>query len=95
MGKTDDYVEEKEAPIKALDETDIAFLKNYGLGAYAEPIKRVEEDIKGVLKKVNDVCGIKESDTGLAPPSRWDLVSDKQMMQVCVCLWWGLRRGGP
>jgi ATP-dependent 26S proteasome regulatory subunit len=27
------------------------------------------------------VCGIKESDTGLAPPSRWDLVSDKQMMQ--------------
>ena len=94
MGKTDDYVEEKEAPIKALDETDIAFLKNYGLGAYAAPIKRVEEDIKGVLKKVNDVCGIKESDTGLAPPSRWDLVSDKQMMQVCVCLWWGLRRGG-
>ena len=25
--------------------------------------------------------GIKESDTGLAPPSQWDLVSDKQMMQ--------------
>ena len=34
--------------------------------------------------------GIKESDTGLAAPSQWDLVSDKQMMQeeqplqVCV-----------
>jgi len=26
-------------------------------------------------------AGIKESDTGLAPPSQWDLVSDKQMMQ--------------
>ena len=25
--------------------------------------------------------GIKESDTGLAAPSQWDLVSDKQMMQ--------------
>jgi len=25
--------------------------------------------------------GIKESDTGLAPPSQWDLVADKQMMQ--------------
>ena len=25
--------------------------------------------------------GIKESDTGLANPSQWDLVSDKQMMQ--------------
>jgi hypothetical protein len=41
----------------------------------------VEEDIKSIMKKVNDVSGIKESDTGLAPPSRWDLVSDKQMMQ--------------
>jgi hypothetical protein len=27
-------------------------------------------------------AGIKESDTGLAPPSQWDLVSDKQMMGV-------------
>lgn len=26
-------------------------------------------------------AGIKESDTGLAAPSQWDLVSDKQMMQ--------------
>ena len=25
--------------------------------------------------------GIKESDTGLSPPSQWDLISDKQMMQ--------------
>lgn len=24
--------------------------------------------------------GVKESDTGLSPPSQWDLVSDKQMM---------------
>ena len=27
------------------------------------------------------LAGIKESDTGLAAPSQWDLVSDKQMMQ--------------
>jgi hypothetical protein len=27
------------------------------------------------------VVGIKESDTGLSPPSQWDLVADKQMMQ--------------
>lgn len=25
--------------------------------------------------------GIKESDTGLAPPSMWDLIADKQLMQ--------------
>lgn len=78
----DSKPEEKEAPIKALDEADIAFLKNYGLGPYAGPIKKAEQDIKDTLKRVNDVCGVKESDTGLAPPSRWDLVSDKQMMQV-------------
>ncbi|CAD6339252.1 unnamed protein product [Miscanthus lutarioriparius] len=34
-----------------------------------------------MAKKINDLCGIKESDIGLAPPSQWDLVSDKQMMQ--------------
>lgn len=73
--------DEKEAPIRALDEQDIAFLKNYGLGPYSAPIKKAEADVKDILKRVNDLCGIKESDTGLAPPSRWDLVSDKQMMQ--------------
>ncbi|KAL1533151.1 26S proteasome regulatory subunit 7 [Salvia divinorum] len=34
-----------------------------------------------MAKKINDICGIKESDTGLAASSQWDLVSDKQMMQ--------------
>jgi len=76
-----DYVEEKEKPIKALDEDDIALLKNYGLGPYAAPIKACEADIKKALRAVGDATGVKESDTGLAAPSRWDLVSDKQMMQ--------------
>jgi len=52
-----------------------------GLGPYAEPIKKVEKDLKEISKKVNDLCGIKESDTGLAHPSQWDTVSDKQAMQ--------------
>ena len=30
---------------------------------------------------MNTLVGIKESDTGLAPPSQWDLVADKQMLQ--------------
>ncbi len=29
---------------------------------------------------MDDLCGIRESDTGLAPPSQWDLVKDKQSM---------------
>ncbi|KAG1327798.1 26S proteasome regulatory subunit 7 [Cocos nucifera] len=64
-----------------LDEDDIALLKTYGLGPYSAGIKKVEKEIKEMAKKVNDLCGIKESDTGLAAPSQWDLVSDKQMMQ--------------
>lgn len=67
--------------VRALDEDDIAMLKTYGLGPYANRIKDVEADIKAKATKVNEICGIKESDTGLAPPSRWDLVQDKQAMQ--------------
>jgi len=71
---------EEKAP-KALDEDDIALLKTYGSGPYTNSIKVVEEDIKKISKHVNEMCGVKESDTGLAPPSQWDLVADKQMMQ--------------
>uniref|UniRef100_A0A3Q7GVY6 AAA+ ATPase domain-containing protein n=1 Tax=Solanum lycopersicum TaxID=4081 RepID=A0A3Q7GVY6_SOLLC len=52
-----------------------------GLGPYSTSIKKAEKEIKDMAKKINDLCGIKESDTGLAAPSQWDLVSDKQMMQ--------------
>ena len=30
---------------------------------------------------MNDKTGVRESDTGLAHPAHWDLVSDKQAMQ--------------
>lgn len=65
----------------ALDEDDIKLLKTYGVGPYAGNIKKLEEDIKDLTKKVNELRGIKESDTGLDQPSHWDLVSDKQAMQ--------------
>eukprot|EP00005_Dracoamoeba_jomungandri_P002417 CAMPEP_0174250790 /NCGR_PEP_ID=MMETSP0439-20130205/848_1 /TAXON_ID=0 /ORGANISM="Stereomyxa ramosa, Strain Chinc5" /LENGTH=446 /DNA_ID=CAMNT_0015330949 /DNA_START=39 /DNA_END=1379 /DNA_ORIENTATION=+ len=73
--------DEEEKPIKALDEADIALLKTYGVGPYTNPIKETEKDIQTILKKINEICGIKESDTGLSLPSMWDLVADKQMMQ--------------
>ena len=56
-------------------------LPQYGAGPYSSKIKKLETDIKEIAKKVNEVSGIKESDTGLAHPSRWDLVSDKQAQQ--------------
>ena len=74
--------EDKDLPTRALDDDDIALLKTYGLGPYSVKIKDAEKDLKELSKKVNDVCGVKESDTGLAAPSRWDLRGDKQVQQA-------------
>eukprot|EP01116_Phalansterium_solitarium_P021337 TRINITY_DN659_c0_g1_i1.p1 TRINITY_DN659_c0_g1~~TRINITY_DN659_c0_g1_i1.p1 ORF type:complete len:429 (-),score=157.27 TRINITY_DN659_c0_g1_i1:248-1534(-) len=71
---------EEEKPTQALDEQDIALLKTYGRGPYTTSIKLAEDDIKKISKHVDEIRGIKESDTGLALPSQWDLVADKQMM---------------
>lgn len=70
----------EDKPAKVLDAEDIRFLKTYGLGPYAAAINSTESDIKDVQKRVVETIGIKESDTGLAPPSRWDIVADKQML---------------
>ncbi|KAL6203649.1 hypothetical protein ACLB2K_027349 [Fragaria x ananassa] len=40
----------------------------------------MEKEIKDKAKTVNKLCGIKESDTGLATPTHWDLNSDQQLM---------------
>mmetsp|Transcript_39168 Transcript_39168/g.76583 ORF Transcript_39168/g.76583 Transcript_39168/m.76583 type:complete len:436 (-) Transcript_39168:367-1674(-) len=72
---------EEEKEVQALDEDDIALLKTYGLGPYTSAIKDIEKDISKMNKRVNDIRGVKESDTGLAPPSMWDVVADKEMMQ--------------
>jgi len=77
----DDPLKDDDKPIKVLDEDDIALLKTYGMGSYATKIKTLETDITALSNKVNELCGIKESDTGLSLPSQWDLVSDKQAMQ--------------
>ncbi|CAL8090756.1 unnamed protein product [Orchesella dallaii] len=78
-GANDNEEEEKE--IRTLDEGDIALLKTYGQGPYSKQIKQVEDDIQAIIKRVNELSGIKESDTGLAPPSLWDLAADKQTLQ--------------
>lgn len=83
--------DKKDDKIHTLDAGDIALLKTYGLGPYSATIKRLEKEIKDKVKQVDELCGIKESDTGLAPPSQWDLVKDKQCvmeeqpLQVARC----------
>jgi F-box interacting protein len=64
-----------------LDEDDIALVKTYGLVPYSAPIKKVEKEIKELTEKINDLCGIKESDTGLAPLSK-QMMQEGQPLQV-------------
>ena len=58
---------------KPLSDQDIALIKRYGKGPYSDSIKAVEEDIKSFNTKITALCGIKESDTGLALPAQWNL----------------------
>ena len=82
MRKTrDDDKKKDDKPIAALDEGDIALLKMYGKGPYSDQIKQIDADIQELVKKVNDLNGVRESDTGLANPALWDLQADKQALQ--------------
>ncbi|KAJ2310090.1 26S proteasome regulatory subunit 7, partial [Coemansia sp. RSA 2702] len=64
-----------------LDEKDIELLKAYGEGPYAKEIKELEKSIKDIQKSITEKIGVKELDTGLAPPSLWDLPADKQRLR--------------
>ena len=72
--------EQEETPPE-LDAGDIELLKTYGNGPYTLKIKDCEDEIKKHEKKVKELIGIKDSDTGLCIPSQWDLVADKQAIQ--------------
>lgn len=67
---------------KPLDEGDINLLRKYGMGPYSEKIKQTEDENKDMVTKINKMCGIKESDTGLSLPSQWDLVADARLAAV-------------
>jgi 26S proteasome regulatory subunit T1 len=51
-----------------------------GQGPYAAQLKNIEKDTKEIQKRINERLGVKESDTGLAPPNLWDIAADRQRM---------------
>eukprot|EP00013_Stygamoeba_regulata_P008006 CAMPEP_0177682558 /NCGR_PEP_ID=MMETSP0447-20121125/31320_1 /TAXON_ID=0 /ORGANISM="Stygamoeba regulata, Strain BSH-02190019" /LENGTH=417 /DNA_ID=CAMNT_0019192063 /DNA_START=118 /DNA_END=1372 /DNA_ORIENTATION=+ len=75
-----DLDKEEETP-RTLDDEDIHLLKTYGKGPYLMEMKQLDDEIKAKSKKINEICGIKESDTGLSAPSTWDLAQDRKRMQ--------------
>lgn len=74
---TDGDSKDDEKIIQALDDTDIQILKTYGQGPYSLSLKRIEEEMNGIQKRIEEKMGVKESDTGLASPNLWDLQADK------------------
>ena len=86
----DDKKMDEEKQVQAFDSEDINILKRYRMGPYVSRIKALEEENKGLIEKINKLSGIKESDTGLALPSSWNLNGDKmllgeQSLQVANC----------
>ena len=70
---------EKEK-VKMTDEADIDIFKRYGKGLYSEKLKSMEDQVKKMSKDINVLCGIRESETGLALPSNWVIEQDKQAL---------------
>ncbi|KII66768.1 26S protease regulatory subunit 7 [Thelohanellus kitauei] len=70
--------DKKEEFPKELNELEIELLKAFGAGTYHKKIKSAEEEIQELFKKNNKISGLRDTDTGLAPPTLWDLASDKQ-----------------
>merc|ERR1719497_12142 len=79
--KAPDEIEDDEKEPEQLDEDDVDIMRTYGIGPYVRPIQKVEKEATEYIGKINKLIGVKESDTGLAPPSQWDLAGDQQMMK--------------
>jgi len=79
--KDDKEKKKDETVAQSLKEDEIRFMKAYSLGPYDDDIKKVETNIRKEIEEIEKAQGIKESDRGLAPPSMWDLNSDKMALQ--------------
>ncbi|KAH3684674.1 hypothetical protein WICPIJ_004361 [Wickerhamomyces pijperi] len=70
----EEEVAKEDEKIVPLSEGDIQVLRTY-------TIKDVENGIKELESKIKEKIGVKESNTGLAPPHLWDVMADKQRME--------------
>jgi 26S proteasome regulatory subunit T1 len=77
---SDPKKEESKLKKTGADEEDIEILKKYGKGPYTEKIKKIEEDVEKLTKNINTLCGIRESETGLALPSNWVITQDNRAL---------------
>lgn len=69
--------EQDEEEIVALDETDLSIIETYSRGPFTKEIRQTEASIRTLSTNIDQIRGIRETDTGLAPMSQWDLDGDK------------------
>lgn len=65
-----------------IDENSIGMVLSYGKNYYNDEIKVLETEINALFDQINLKLGTKEVETGLAPPSQWNLMADKRRMQT-------------
>jgi 26S proteasome regulatory subunit T1 len=78
--KSDKQDPNEKQPIKVTDEADIDIFNRYGKGPYSEKVKAIENEVKTMTKDINKLCGVRESETGLAMPSNWVVEQDRQAL---------------
>lgn len=65
-----------------IDDNSVGMVLSYGKNYYNDDIKSLETEISSLFDQINLKLGTKEVETGLAPPSQWNLIADKQRMQM-------------
>ncbi|KAI5181360.1 26S proteasome regulatory subunit T1 [Nematocida sp. AWRm80] len=74
---------EQEAPIETgLTDSDVQLIMNYGKNYYADRIADLEKEVKEIYERVSAKLGLKEVETGLAPPMLWNLYNDTQRLKT-------------
>lgn len=64
------------------DQSDLGVVLSYGKSYYTDDIKTLELENNAIFDQINLKLGVKEVETGLAPPSQWNLMADKQKAQM-------------
>ena len=71
---------DKDDDTPPLSEEDLVTMEAYSRGPFTRENREIEEQISQILKRVDLIKGVRESDTGLAPMSQWDFDGDKNML---------------
>jgi len=64
-----------------LNENEVGLILSYGKNFYADKITETENQIKAIFDSISLKLGTREVETGLAPPSTWNLSLDTRRTQ--------------